>query len=67
MLGTDARTFDLENGVMERVASTTTPQPVIAIAERRSSGLAAVKNAQWVVISDRISDPGNLGTILRSA
>jgi TrmH family RNA methyltransferase len=67
VLGTDARTFDLENGVMERVASTTTPQPVIAIAERRSSGLAAVKNAQWVVIADRISDPGNLGTILRSA
>ena len=67
VLGTDARTFDLENGVMERVASTTSPQPVIAIAERRSSGLAAVKNAQWVVIADRISDPGNLGTILRSA
>jgi TrmH family RNA methyltransferase len=67
VLGTDARTFDLENGVMERVASTTTPQPVIAIAERRSSGLAAVKNAQWVVIADRISDPGNLGTIIRTA
>jgi RNA methyltransferase, TrmH family len=67
VLGTDARTFDLENGVMERVASTTTPQPVIAIAERRTSGLAAVKGAQWVVIADRISDPGNLGTILRSA
>jgi TrmH family RNA methyltransferase len=52
---------------MKRVASTTTPQPVIAIAERRSSGLSAVRSAQWVVVADRISDPGNLGTILRSA
>ena len=37
VLGTSASTFELENGVMERVASTTTPQPVIAIAERRVS------------------------------
>jgi TrmH family RNA methyltransferase len=67
VLGTDARSFDLENGVMERVASTSTPQPVIAIAERRTSSLSQLRLADWVVVADQISDPGNLGTILRSA
>lgn len=67
MLGTSARSFELENGVLERVASTTTPQPVIAIAERRVSEVEQLGACEWVVIADQISDPGNLGTIFRSA
>ncbi len=67
MLGTSARSFALENGVLERVASTTTPQPVIAIAERRVSEVEQLGACEWVVIADQISDPGNLGTIFRSA
>ena len=67
VLGTSARTFELENGVLERVASTTSPQPVIAIAERRVSEVEELKSCEWIVIADQISDPGNLGTIFRSA
>lgn len=67
MLGTSARSFELENGVMERVASTTTPQPVIAIAERRVCEVEELDQCEWIVIADQISDPGNLGTIFRSA
>ena len=61
--------FELAPGVLQRVASTETPQNPIAIVRMRDHGpvddlLAA---ATFVVVLDRIADPGNLGTILRSA
>ena len=67
VLGSDTPVHILENGVLERVASTTSPQPVIAIVRRRTFGIDSITTAQWVVVADGISDPGNLGTIFRSA
>jgi len=67
VLGSDTPVHILENGVLERVASTTSPQPVIAIVRRRTFGIDSIKTADWVVVADGISDPGNLGTIFRSA
>ena len=67
VFGTESDVYQLAEGVMERVATTTSPQPVIAIAERRVAELASLPNDGWIVVADRVSDPGNLGTILRSA
>ena len=55
--------------MIERVASTTSPQPVIAIVLKKEHDFDDLKRAgeAWVVVADKISDPGNLGTILRSA
>lgn len=60
-----ATVFELADGVLERVASTERPQPTLAVVRMPdvSVGLA---DAGFVVVSDRLADPGNLGTILRS-
>lgn len=58
---------ELADGVLERVASTETPQPplcIVSMPERNPSALLAT--AGFVVVLDRISDPGNMGTIARS-
>lgn len=54
-------------GVLERVASTESPRAALAVVRRRLSSLADLDAATFVVVGDRLADPGNVGTILRSA
>lgn len=57
----------LAEGVVERVSSTTTAQPVIAVVRRPASDEGRLDSAHFVLVADRVGDPGNLGTLLRSA
>ena len=61
------RVLDLEPGVVERAASTVTPQPVAAVVEKLDVGLDAVARASLALVCVDLSDPGNAGTVLRSA
>lgn len=55
--------------VLAKCSDTETPQPVLAVIAKRphaAESLLAVPNG-LVVVADGIQDPGNLGTIIRSA
>jgi len=56
---------ELAPNVIERVASTESPQPVLAVVAMRSAALPT--DATFVLVADRLADPGNAGTIIRSA
>ncbi len=61
------RIHALAPGVLERVAGTVTPQPVLAIAPWCDVELAELVDPALVVVCVELRDPGNAGTILRSA
>ena len=62
-----ARVHQLAPGVLERVAGTVTPQPVLAVVPYVDVSLEAVSEADLVVVCVDVRDPGNAGTVLRSA
>ena len=64
--GAQCPVFELAPHVMERIASTDSPQPVLAVVRMQEKPVAELSGASMVVVCDRIADPGNLGTILRS-
>lgn len=54
--------------MFERVAPTEQPRPPIAVARTAERDAAALLGqATFVVVLEAIADPGNLGTIIRSA
>ena len=61
----DVTQHALAPNVIERVASTESPQPVLAVVGMRSAALPV--DASFVLVADRLGDPGNAGTIIRSA
>ena len=66
-LAAGVRVHALQPGLIARVADTTTPQPVMAIAPWVDVPLEDVAGADFVVVCVDVRDPGNAGTVLRSA
>ena len=54
----------VSDSVMEKLSYTKTPQPIMAVCHKKDNIL---KHYDRVLILDGVQDPGNLGTILRSA
>jgi TrmH family RNA methyltransferase len=61
------RVRQLAQGVAARVSDTNTAQGVFALAPRPRAGVAALAGATLVVVAPHIGDPGNAGTLIRSA
>jgi TrmH family RNA methyltransferase len=64
-LDVDVAQMVLAPNVIERVASTESPQPVLAVVAMRTQQLP--HDATLLLVADRLGDPGNAGTIIRSA
>ncbi|MCB1275647.1 RNA methyltransferase [Prosthecobacter sp.] len=61
--------FQLSDSVLESLSDTTSTQGIIVIAERPSPALDRLFESQSPLLLglDRIQDPGNLGTLVRTA
>lgn len=67
VFATGVRVFDLAPGVIERVADTVTPQPVLAVVGFAPAELEDVKEMSMVMVCVDVRDPGNAGTMIRTA
>lgn len=56
----------IKENVMKKLTTTTSPCEILAIAKQTTTE-NETKKANKVILLDSISDPGNLGTIIRSA
>ena len=61
------RVYELAPGVIERIADTVTPQPLMAVVAFVDRPLADLAGADLLVVAVDVRDPGNAGTVLRSA
>lgn len=58
--------FELTERVFAKVAETETPQGIIAAAKMPEYGIDDIKE-NAVILCDNVRDPGNMGTIIRTA
>jgi len=62
-----AEILEVTEALMKKLSSTEAPQGVVAVASYRAPGMEALPLSGVSVVCDGIQDPGNLGSIIRSA
>ncbi len=55
----------VDRALMKEVSDTKTPQGIIALCRVRAYSLLDIKKPGFIVVSDGVHDPGNMGTMLR--
>ena len=61
------RAVEVTEDVMEAVSPSKTPQGVLAVCRMRPAALPKALSGNRYVVLDGVQDPGNLGTIIRTA
>ena len=62
-----ADVYSVPPHVLERLCDTRTPQGVVAVCELPATRLSGLPPEGTLLVLDRVQDPGNLGTLLRTA
>ncbi|MGQ9628773.1 MAG: TrmH family RNA methyltransferase [bacterium] len=61
------RAFPVSENLMGQIATTESHQGIVAVVAKRDASLQEILNRDLILVLDGIRDPGNLGTILRTA
>lgn len=62
-----AEVFLAAPNVLKKLSGTETPQGLVAAASAVAEQALDLAGASWVLVADRIQDPGNFGALLRTA
>ncbi|HEX3012414.1 MAG TPA: RNA methyltransferase, partial [Syntrophomonadaceae bacterium] len=64
----DSKCYAVDQRLIRKICDTDTPQGIVAVVKKPEAEIADLLNNQKLLIMlDRITDPGNMGTIIRSA
>ncbi|WP_339060004.1 RNA methyltransferase [Tepidibacillus marianensis] len=63
----DISLYQVSQSIIEKLTDTKTPQGFYAIIEQKKNSLEDLINKRFLLLVDEVQDPGNLGTIIRSA
>nr|WP_165894958.1 RNA methyltransferase [Tepidibacillus fermentans] len=59
--------YQVSQSIVDKLSDTKTPQGFFAILKQEQHSLETLKSRSFLLLVDEIQDPGNLGTIIRSA
>ena len=57
----------IDEAIMKKISTTSSTCEILAVAKKKEYNINSLKNKNKLILLDSISDPGNLGTIIRSA
>lgn len=66
ILSSGCECYEVEENVLSELSDTETPQGAVAVVSKTAWNLLDVKS-DFIIIADGVQDPGNLGTIIRTA
>jgi len=64
VLNNDLPKYEVDESVIKELTNTTNPQRVVAVVRKPKININ--KDLEFVVVIDKVQDPGNLGTIIRT-
>ncbi len=64
---TSSPIYELDTHTFNSVADTEAPRGILAIGEIPNESPLSNSPSSWYLVADEVSDPGNLGTLIRSA
>lgn len=60
--------YEVESKLMKDIWDTETPQGILAVVGKKDNDIdGVIENSSFLILADRIQDPGNLGTLIRTA